>query len=378
MSRGEIDRWSYWLRAGVQQTVLIIVLFGASTVTEQLWVAMLMGVTVLSNLRLVKAVHDERDARRVRWLTVDWLTAMSLITFAPYSPTFILFIVLVVTASIGIDRFRLRTVFVMLSGLSPVFHQWYAGMFTWQTLLTFLLLMLFFLMFSVFFRQFEDQQLKLESLNEQLASFAAREKDFALEQERNRIARELHDTVAHQSTGLIVQLQKLKMAMSRGRHDEAEQACSESEEAARKMLDDMRQSVRMISPVEGAEDPFTELFSEFEARADIRITSSGIRLLQRLPLREQAGFYGLCQEALTNAKRHGHAGLVRFDVKLRGDMLHMRITDDGSGIKAGAEKGFGLRKMTEFIEGSGGTLSITGEAGTVLEILYPYREGESG
>lgn len=340
------------------------------------WIVGVALTVVLFSLKQMR-LPDEATRARYGWLLIEWILILTLFPFVHYSPYFILMIVLIVTAVTTIENQKAQLLFVFLFSMTPVVHSIYIDAFTWGQLISFGLLLMFFISYSYFYRIFEEQQWKLERLNESLRGYVEKEKEWALEQERNRIARDLHDTVAHQTTGLIIQLQKMKMAHELGRDHDVLYSIHESEQVARSILNDMRQSVRMISPVETSESPFEELFSDYAHLTDMKIRRKGIEHLYILTLSQQADMYAICQEALTNAARHGNATEIDIVVERTATNLVIVIKDNGIGVGADFKKGFGLTKMFERVKAAKGEWDLVNENGVKIIIKWPLQKGES-
>ncbi|CAM3931655.1 sensor histidine kinase [Alkalicoccus chagannorensis] len=370
MKREDINRNTLLLRAGVQGVVLLLLISQAGSNVIFWMTIMVTTLFLCSNYFLLFRPLPGRKGALVL-LLIEWAAAVSLLPFVPYTPYFVLFIVLIVTSVTLLEPLPDQLSAAGLSAAAPIFHRLYHDALNWSAVSAYLLMILFFLSFAIFYRRFEAQQEELEQVNAALEAYAEREKTWALEQERNRIARDLHDTVAHQSTGLIIQLQKLKYAYQRGEQGAVEASLHESEQAARTMLEDMRQSVRMIAPVEASGSPFEQLFDDFAQLADMTINHDGLAQFYELPFPEQADLYRLLQEALTNARRHGRADHVSILAEKQNGMLAIRITDNGSGAGGQWEKGFGLRQMEERVHASGGRLHVDLAERSELFIEWP-------
>jgi signal transduction histidine kinase len=373
MKRADINRATLLLRAAVLAFVLFLMLIQADSMSVFLMTIAVTAVYAVSNTLLLLRPLPGRKIR-LMLLLLELAAAAALLPLVPYAPYFVVFIVLIVTAVTMLDPLPDQLATAGLSAAVPVVHRLYHDLFTWQLVFSYGLMIAFFISFSFFYRRFEAQQEELEQMNEALQAYADREKTWALEQERNRIARDLHDTVAHQSTGLIIQLQKLKYAYNLGHNAEVEASLYESEQAARTMLHDMRQSVRMIAPVGTSGTPFEQLFEDFTHLADMTISHTGVSSFYDLPFLQQADLYRLLQESLTNARRHGGAEHVSITVEREENLLSLRISDDGSGMPKQWQKGFGLRQMEERVLSAGGSLTVENNSGVTLWIKWPVPE----
>ena len=375
MNRVELNYSAFILKIFVQLSVLLYFVFEIGKDLLSLWVLIVASFILISSLKQMK-LEEEYFKTRCSLIFIEWLLIITLFPFVQYSLYFILMIVLVVTSTTTIENTIIQGIYILIFSFTTILHSIYTNSFSWQQLMSFLLLLLFFISFSYFFRKFEEQQWNLEKLNESLKSYTQKEKEWALEQERNTIARNLHDTVAHQATGLIIQLQKMRMAHELGRDYDVIESMKESERVARSILNDMRQSVRMIAPVELSEAPFDELFAEFSNLTDMKIRSQGVNNIYAIPLSQQADIYGICQEALTNAKRHGEATEVDIEVENKVNQLTLRIRDNGKGLADNWKKGFGLSKMFERVKEAKGEIEIKSGQGVEIVVKWPLGNGE--
>ncbi len=372
----EVNRLVFYFKIGIQLAVLVYLMVGTGITALLPWMGGVAVLVVISNCAQMK-LEEEAVWPRVVWLLLEWLFFLTLFPFVAPSPYYILMIVLLASAVIAIEPLIIRLVLVFLFAITPILHHSYKVAFDWKQVVDFSLLVLFFVVFSYFFRRYEEQHFQLEKLNESLRGYVEKEKEWALEQERNRIARNLHDTVAHQSTGLIIQLQKLRKAYELGRDPDVRASINESEQVARSMLNDMRQSVRMISPVETTDSPFEQMFSDYAQLTEMKIRHQGIDEFYALSLSHQADLYAICQEALTNAKRHGRATAVDIFVRKEETHLVLTIQDNGIGVGEACIKGFGLTKMAERVKEARGECELLTGHGMKIAVKWPLLKGDA-
>jgi signal transduction histidine kinase len=180
--------------------------------------------------------------------------------------------------------------------------------------------------------------------------------------ERERIARELHDTVAHHVSAISVQAQAGR-ALAATRPDEALAVLGVIEEAASRTLTEMREMVRALRG-----DAEAELTPQ-QGMADLpRLGRGGAHTLTvDVTLDDQIGPVGaavdaaifrIAQESVTNAARHAR-NATRVDVQVAGDgdQLVLTVVDDGDPVSFDpADAGYGLLGMAERVKMLGGTL----------------------
>ncbi len=195
----------------------------------------------------------------------------------------------------------------------------------------------------------------------------------AVAEERNRIARELHDVVGHSVSVMTVQASAVRRLM---RPDQAkERAALETVEAAgREALAEMRRMVGVLrsgdSPPDLAPPPtlsqLDRLVDEFRRSGlDVVLESEGEAT--PIPPGLDLTAYRLVQEALTNTLRHAHASRAVVRLGYRHDALLISVRDDGQG-PSGSPAGTGLLGMRERVAVYGGTLSAEGAEGGGFEL----------
>ncbi len=189
--------------------------------------------------------------------------------------------------------------------------------------------------------------------------------DQAKMHEREQLARELHDTVAHHVSGIAVQAQAGRFLASTGSLDGAASALAVIEEEASRALDEMRSMIGLLR----ADDRSPEMVPQ-RGIADISTLASGTRPygpqidvelagdLDHLRPAVEAAVYRIAQESITNVARHArHATHVEIRVCGDADAVRLTVCDDGDTTPFGSSgAGFGVVGMTERATLLGGTL----------------------
>jgi signal transduction histidine kinase len=210
---------------------------------------------------------------------------------------------------------------------------------------------------------------ELEAAQRQLRAYAAESEELAISRERNRMAREIHDTLGHYLTILAVQLETaLKMEELGDARLHAELV--EARRAAAECLTEVRRSVAALRPADltalSLPDALARLVSEYEAldptieiALDVEGSTDPLDLEQRLAL------YRCAQEALTNIRKHASASRALLRLRVDDRKAEFLALDDGRGATAGAEHapGFGLLGIRERVALLGGTSSMGPEPG---------------
>jgi signal transduction histidine kinase len=201
----------------------------------------------------------------------------------------------------------------------------------------------------------------LEAANRQLAAYAAQAEELAISKERNRLAREIHDSLGHYLTVINVQLEAARVIMDQD-PERAREALSTAKNMAHEGLASVRQSVAALreSPLQGR--PLDEVIArllEETGRAGI-VTSLTVEGERRpLGANNDLTLYRIAQEGLTNVRKHARAS--RVDVILdyqQPGQVRLTINDNGVGATLNENSGFGLLGVRERLELVGGRLDI--------------------
>jgi len=195
----------------------------------------------------------------------------------------------------------------------------------------------------------------------------------AVAEERNRIARELHDVVGHNVSVMTVQASAVRRLMRPDQ--EKERAALETvETAGREALTEMRRMVGVLrsgdSPPDLTPPPTLDqldrLIDKFR-RAGLEVSVETTGEMAPLPPGLDLTAYRLVQEALTNTLRHAHATRAVVHIGYGGDALVISVCDDGAGPD-GSAPGTGLLGMRERVAVYGGTLATGAAAGGGFEL----------
>src|ERR687893_1189863 len=203
--------------------------------------------------------------------------------------------------------------------------------------------------------------------------------DQAKAREREQLARELHDTVAHHVSGITIQAQAGR-AIAASHPERAVEALAIIEDAATRTLTELRAIVgvlRASQDTEFAPQPgvaeVEQLATDGQTRPCVEVTLSGE--FDDLSPAVGAAIYRLAQESITNARRHArHATQVTVAVTGDADRVRLTIDDDGSSGAGGrAPAGYGLVGMQERASLLGGTFHAgpTAERGWRVEAVLP-------
>ncbi len=208
----------------------------------------------------------------------------------------------------------------------------------------------------------------------QLNESAEQSRKAAILEERNRMARDIHDTLAQGFTGVIVQLEAAEDAIACCRRNEANEHLQRAGELARRSLSEARRSVHALRPQALQGGNFWEAL-----KGIIKNTTAGTALhttfnlrgkMRHLPLAWQENLLHIGQEALTNALRYAHPRNFETKLTFNAKELRLELRDDGDGFRVkDRHDGFGLAGMRERVEQMGGILKISSAHGKGTDVL---------
>ena len=219
------------------------------------------------------------------------------------------------------------------------------------------------------------QHASLELANAQLANYASTLEHLAVSRERNRVARELHDTLAHTLTGMTVQLETMKAYWDvdpQATHKLLDQVL----DASRSGVQETRRALKALraSPLDdlGLALAIRQLAESAAERARLGLEISVPETLPNLTPEIEQSIYRIAQEAIENAVHHANAQNVHVTFASQEKNLVLEIRDDGKGFDTAnhAPQGhYGLAGMTERAALIGGTLEISSQVGKGTRIL---------
>jgi two-component system NarL family sensor kinase len=195
-------------------------------------------------------------------------------------------------------------------------------------------------------------------------------------EERNRLAREIHDTLAQGLSAIALQLETADALLESGREPERiQRAIQQALHLARTNLDEARRSVLDLraAPLEGRTlaEAITQLVQEATAKAALAVNLQMVGAHQPLPVAIEAGLYRVAQEALTNIVSHAHA--TRADLHLLATLHNVQLTihDNGCGFEPDTvtPNRYGLTGMNERVRLLGGQLQIQSAAGAGTKVV---------
>jgi signal transduction histidine kinase len=214
----------------------------------------------------------------------------------------------------------------------------------------------------------EKTKKELERAYEKLQESYDTKEQLLIERERNKIAGEIHDTVGHTLTTVIIELEASKRLMKKDM-DRALEKLELAQEQVRKGLNDIRKSVRTLK--DGGEalefvPSVVSLIKDTEKHSGITIDYT-IDMLNELNKDIQRVLLRALQEGLTNGMRHGQSSQFKLCITEKDNNIIFTLSDNGCGAEV-VDYGFGLSNMKHRVEQLNGNLTVSLQKNTGCKI----------
>ena len=196
-------------------------------------------------------------------------------------------------------------------------------------------------------------------------------KDLAVMEERNRLARDLHDSAKQKAFAALAQLGTARGILN-GHGSSVTMHLNEAENLVTDVIQELTFLVQEIYPFalqeKGLATALREHIFEWENRNDTAVQLI-TRNERRLPLDVEQALYRITQEALANVARHSHARRVDLSLVYNGDSVQLSVSDDGCGFDTNKNHGMGLRSIRERVGSIRGTVQIQSAPGHGTRLL---------
>jgi signal transduction histidine kinase len=211
-----------------------------------------------------------------------------------------------------------------------------------------------------------ESRAKLVQAHRRLREYALQIENQATLQERNRIAREIHDSVGHYLTAQSIQLENTAVFLAQDQLKAASHL-AKARQLGKDALANIRASIATLrtNPLKERSllTAIEELIFEFQSNTDIAIASE-IDLISTTPTEVNTALYRIVQEALTNISKHSQATKVNLSLKETGSKILLSIQDNGCGFNQRDNMtGFGLQGMKERTAALQGKLAVISKYG---------------
>lgn len=230
--------------------------------------------------------------------------------------------------------------------------------------------------------QSEERADLLERLEEAQAEVAASHHAAGVVAERERMAREIHDTLAQGFTSVVMLAQTASADLDRDDPDRAAERLTLIERTARENLAEARALVAASAPV-GLDDAtlieaLERLARRFGQETGVQVEVVADHNALGIGREGEVVLLRAAQEALSNVRRHADARTVQMALSRDGADVRLEVTDDGRGMDPATAEGFGLRGMRERVASGGGDLTVDSAVGrgTRVRVTMPATEEE--
>ena len=251
------------------------------------------------------------------------------------------------------------------------FRVWFGWMFNSALLFAFVLAFVLLLVSAVLAEK--SSKTKLVAAHQRLREYALQIEDRATLQERNRLAREIHDSVGHYLTAQSIQLENTALFLT----DNPTKAHTHLDKArylGKEALNNIRTSVATLRNNSQPEISIAQLISDFKSRTDLQV-SDRLNLPVSLPNEINMTLFRIIQEALTNVTKHSRATKIAIDLSSNQNRILLSIRDNGIGFDPEQNTtGFGLQSMAERTSALKGKFTIQSQSdrGTEIKIAIPF------
>lgn len=222
---------------------------------------------------------------------------------------------------------------------------------------------------------------KLIEVNSQLEEYLTSIEELTVLKERNRISREIHDSVGHSLSTAMIQLSAMESIankegsmlrdMARSLREFINESFQDVKKAVSELKSDDYDNYRGVIRIQ-------DLCKNFEKMSGVEVNITLSKGNWTLSTKQSSHLYRITQEVLSNALRHGKSSKVKVIMNFIENEVVISFKDNGLGTDIIKESGFGLKNIRERVEEIGGTIDMNSEvgAGFFIKIVIP-RESES-
>ncbi len=233
------------------------------------------------------------------------------------------------------------------------------------------------LFISALVSQSIERQRLLDELTQTRTSLLKAEREAGVLAERQRLSRDIHDTLAQQFTSIIMHLSAARL----GNTAEIETSVQQAEQAARDGLAESRRIISNMRPSQLEEASLVESIEKVAVRWSlenkVQVETAVTGSPHALQPNTETALLRITQEALHNIKKHAKASKVAMTLSYMADLIALDIVDDGKGFDTNRNsRGFGLKTMQERAEALNGTFTVESELGngTAVAVSLPIVE----
>lgn len=215
-----------------------------------------------------------------------------------------------------------------------------------------------------------EKNIELSAVNEQLQEHLTLVEELTIAKERNRIARDTHDTLGHTLT-LLIALLEVSSILCEQNPAETKMKLLEAIMVAKQGIKELRNSIHQKMEINNLYDSLQKLFANFEP-SGMKVDFSVEGITNYLKPKHEDLIFRICQEALTNALRHGNAKRTAIILCFDNQAIKLYIFNDGHGCQK-ITKGMGLTGMEQRVKECNGNIEYgsNGEIGFNINVEIP-------
>lgn len=218
----------------------------------------------------------------------------------------------------------------------------------------------------------------LEEISDKNRQIQEAARQLAITMERNRMGRELHDSISQGLHGLMFSIHSLRNQLP-SPPEEVRATLNHMEAAARSTQDELRAMIEELKPSllaeSGLADSLRTISDLFSQRQNIPVELQ-LQIPENITPKVEMAIYRISQEALSNIEKHALSKRVTFDISYDQERIQLNIKDNGKGFNTRSiSSGHGLRNMRLRAEEIGGSADIISSPnlGTSIVVTFPYK-----
>lgn len=212
---------------------------------------------------------------------------------------------------------------------------------------------------------------ELERAKKEVEEYSKKVEELTSLQERSNIASEIHDSIGHRLTALLIQIEAA-VRISAIDNTKSNELMNSSLINLRESIEILRQTVHNMKPVEYTnlisriKDLITKLKNDTNVNIQLIVTGQVFQLSPGMEL----VIYKNIQECITNSLKHGKSNIIKIQLTYSLKKIHLKIIDNGVGCKK-IKKGMGLNEMENRTSFIGGTVEFSSKNGFIVETIIP-------
>ncbi|MEG0772128.1 sensor histidine kinase [Clostridium sp.] len=253
-------------------------------------------------------------------------------------------------------------IFIIQSGFTQAMQSFLAMFFNYGVSIAFVVGMSYLVKVQI--REKEKlarTKAELEKTYKKLIETSAIAEELTVEKERTRMAREIHDTLAHTLTTLIIQLEACKKLSSKD-PSRLPMELEKAQKLSRSGFNEVKRSIKALRPQVMEEKSFfasiNAIINETMENTKVKIVLNNLLPKNiKLASQHEVALFRITQESITNSIRHGQASEIEIYMEKQENDINLRISDNGYGC-ANMKKGYGTQGIQERVESLKGTVEF--------------------